>query len=92
MKTALIFDRDEIRPQLRYDLIYETVNSSVYNSGSTKRKFRAMFDDYEIETIRTKVIPMAKRFATKGVPESLTITTREYNVWKSFGRFCLIVG
>lgn len=92
MKTALIFDRDEIRPQLRYDLIYETVNRSVYNSGSTKRKFRAMFDDYEIETIRTKVIPMAKRFATKGVPESLTITTREYNVWKSFGRFCLIVG
>lgn len=92
MKTALIFDRDEIRPQLRYDLIYETVSRSVYSSGSTKRKFRAMFNDYEREIIRTKVIPMAKRFATKGVPESLTITTREYNVWKSFGRFCLIVG
>lgn len=92
MKTALIFDRDEIRPQLRYDLIYETVNRSVYNSGSTKRKFRSMFNDYERKIIETKVIPMAKKFATKGVPDTLTITTREYNVWKSFGRFCLIVG
>lgn len=92
MKTALIFDRDEIRPQLRYDLIYETVNRSVYTSGSTKRKFRAMFSDYERKIIETKVIPMAKKFATKGVPDTLTITTREYNVWKSFERFCLIVG
>lgn len=49
-----------------------------------------MFNDYERKIIETKIIPMAKKFATKGVPD--TITTREYNVWKSFERFCLIAG
>lgn len=91
MKTAFILDAKDIRLQLRYDLVYETVSRSVYNTGSCKRKLKKLFTEEEEHIINTKIIPKAKKWATKGVPDNITITTREFNVWKAFERFCAIL-
>lgn len=91
MKTAFILDEKDIKLQLRYDLIYETTQRSVYNTGSTKRKFRKMFHEWEQEIINNTIIPKAKKFATKGVPNNITMATKEFNLWKMFERFCALL-
>lgn len=91
MKTAFIMNRNDIQLQLRYNLIYEATERSAFNTGRAKRMLKEMFTEEEIKEIREKVIPKARRFAIRGVPENFTMTTREFNLWKLFERYCSVL-
>lgn len=92
MKTAFIMSRTDIGLQLRYQLVYETTSREVFKTGRAKRMMKQMFTEEERIIIHDTIIPKAKKWATKGVPENdITITTKEFNVWKAFERFCAIL-
>ena len=89
MKTLIVLEGAEVRLHLRYDLICEATQSSKYNTGSNKRKLRKAFTDIEIEVINTKIIPKAKKWCLKtGAPKEVMLTTKEFNLWKQFEKFC----
>lgn len=92
MKTAFIMNRTDVGLQLHYQLVYETTSREVFKTGRAKRMMKQMFTEEERIIIYDTIIPKAKKWATKGVPENdITITTKEFNVWKAFERFCAIL-
>lgn len=91
MKTALILTKLEVQTQLRYDLIYETTHRSIYKTGRAHRMLHNMFNEYEIKEINDKIIPKANKWYLKGIPDGTTITTREFNLWKLFERYCSLL-
>lgn len=88
MKTAFIMNRNDIHLQLRYNLIYEATERSAFNTGRAKRMLKEMFTEEEIKEIREKVIPKARRFALRGVPDKFIMPIRDFNLWKKFERYC----
>lgn len=89
MKTLIVLEGAEVRLHLRYDLICEMTQSSKYHTGSVKRKLWSLFTESEREIINKNIIPKAKRWSLKtGAPNEVTLTTKEFNLWKQFEKFC----
>ena len=90
MKTLIVLEGVEVRLHLRYDLICETTQSSYYRTGRVKRKLRSAFNSDERDIINKSIIPKAKRWCLiTGAPNEVTLTTREFNLWKQFEKFCV---
>lgn len=92
MKTAFIMSKTDIRLQLHYQLVYEATSRGVFKTGRAKRMLEQMFTEDERNIIHNTIIPKARKWSTKGVPDKdITITIREFNVWKAFERYCSIL-
>lgn len=52
MKTQFVFNREEIKLQIPYQLVCETFSSSYSNSGSFKRKLKEVFSVGDLEKIK----------------------------------------
>lgn len=87
-KIQLVFDKEEIKLQIPYQLVCETFSSSYSNSGSFKRKLKEVFSVGDLEKIK-KLVKFSKKWSlTKGVPDVYVCDVHDFNLWKKLEVFC----
>lgn len=88
MKTQFVFDKEEIKFQIPYQLVCETFSSSYSNSGSFKRKLKEVFSVGDLEKIK-KLVKFSKKWSLiKGVPDVYVCDVHDFNLWKKLEVFC----
>ena len=84
----LTFTSEEIHDKIPYAVICDVLHGHVM-TGSERRRFERMFseeDKEEIEKIKKKAY---KWRITTGVPDEVTMTLHEYNLWQMLAEFCI---
>ena len=73
--------------KLHYQLIAETTNRSVWNTGRRTRKMEMEFTKEERKDVET-IIQMSRRWASCGVPKEVCMDTKMLILWKRLVNFC----
>lgn len=91
MKIMMVFDHDEIKKEIPYDLICETHEGGRWNTFRRKRLWNDMFTEKEQKACG-RLFRQAKSWSlVKGAPESLMLTADTLLLWKKLGNFCAVI-
>ena len=88
MKLYLSFNSDEIREQIPYAIVAETMSRSVWNTGRRKRLMKIYFTESEITAIYRLHRIAYDWYLRKGVPDEVKITLDTYALWHKLASFC----
>ena len=91
MKTEsyVVLEHDEVNSVLNYRLIAECIGSVAWNSGKISREKDKTFTPSEISMIRNVYQKAHKWYLVTGVPNKVTMTLKEFNLWKKLEDFCV---
>ena len=88
MKLYISFNADEIRKEIPYAIVAETMSCSVWNTGRRRRLMKEQFTEAEIEaSYRLHRLAYAWYLRT-GVPEEIKMTLNTYHLWHKLANFC----
>ena len=88
-ETYVVLEHDEVNSVLNYRLIAECIGSSSWNSGKISREKDRNFTPSEISMIRNVYQKAHKWYLVTGVPNKVTMTLKEFNLWKKLEDFCV---
>lgn len=91
MKTEayVVLEHDEVNSVLNYRLIAECIGSVAWNSRKISREKDKTFTPSEISMIRNVYQKAHKWYLVTGVPNKVTMTLKEFNLWKKLEDFCV---
>lgn len=84
----LSFSREEIKEQIPYAIVAETMSSSKWNTGRRKRLMKEQFIEPEIDIIYRLGKQAHRWHLTTGVPEELKLTLHTFQMWTRLANFC----
>lgn len=87
-ETYIVMNSDEIRENIPYPVVAETMSCSRWNTGKRKRMMREQFTDTEIDAIYRMHKQARQWYLIKGVPEELRITPHILALWHKLASFC----
>ena len=88
-ETYVVLEHDEVNSVLNYRLIAECIGSSSWNSRKISREKDKAFTPSEISMIRNVYQKAHKWYLVTGVPNKVTMTLKEFNLWKKLEDFCI---
>lgn len=88
-ETHVILEHDEVHDVLQYQLIASCVGSSSWNSGKINREKEKTFSLSEIEMIKKIYKKAHTWYLITGVPNEVTMSLTEFNLWKKLKDFCV---
>ena len=88
-ETYVVLEHDEVSSVLNYRLIAECIGSSSWNSGKISREKDRNFTPSEISMIRNIYQKAHKWYLVTGVPNEVTMTLTEFNLWNKLKDFCV---
>lgn len=88
-ETYVTLERDEVSDVLSYRLIAECIGSSRWNSGKISMARDKTFTATETSMIRNIYQKAHKWYLVTGVPNEVTMTLTEFNLWKKLKEFCV---
>ena len=88
-ETYVVLEHDEVNSVLNYRLIAECIGSVAWNSGKISREKDKTFTPSEISMIRNVYQKTHKWYLVTGVPNKVTMTLKEFNLWKKLEDFCV---
>ena len=88
-ETYVVLERDAVSSILNYQLIAACIGSSSWNNGKISREKNRAFTPSEISLIRKVYQKAHKWYLVTGVPNEVTMTLTEFNLWKKLKDFCV---
>ena len=88
MKVYIGFNPDEIREQIPFSIVAETMSSSIWNTGRRKRLMKERFTPSEIEATYRLHKQAREWYLYKGVPSEISMTIKTYNLGQKLANFC----
>lgn len=88
MKLYISLNQDEIREQIPYAIVAETMSRSVWNTGRRKRLMKQCFTESEIDAIYRLHKQAHSWYCVKGVPEEVKMSVNTYYLWQKLANFC----
>ena len=88
MKLYISLNQDEIREQIPYAIVAETMSRSVWNTGRRKRLMKERFTEAEIEATYRLHRQAYDWYLRKGVPDEIKMTMSTYTLWHKLASFC----
>ena len=88
MKLYISFNADEIRKEIPYAIVAETMSGAKWNTGRRKRLMKELFTESEIEAIYRLHKQAYSWHLVKGVPEKINMTLNTYHLWHKLANFC----
>ena len=87
-RIMLVLTADEVREQIPYALICETMCGVRWDTGRRRRAWVATFTEEERKAC-SRLRNQAHRWhLTTGVPDEVTMSTSTYKLWGKLGEFC----
>ena len=84
----LTLSQEEIRQQIPYAIVAETMGGSRWSTGRRKRMWRQMFSEEERDKAR-KLYNLAHRwYLVTGAPEEIKMRPQTFVLWQKLGAFC----
>ena len=91
MKLYLSLNYDEIREQIPYAIVAETMSGAKWNTGRRKRLMKHHLTDAEIEATYRLHKQAYDWHLRKGVPDEIKMTFTTYTLWHRLANFCCIL-
>ena len=88
MKFYISLNHDEIREQIPYAIVAETMSGARWGTGKRKRLMKQYFTESEIEAIYRLHKQAYSWYCVKGVPEEAKMSVNTYNLWQKLANFC----
>jgi hypothetical protein len=88
MKLYISFNADEIRKEIPYSVVAETMSRAVWNTGKRRRLMKEQFTEAEIEACYRLHKQAYTWYLRTGVPEELKMTLDTYHLWHKLANFC----
>ena len=88
MKIYLEFEREEITNEIPYQLICETMGSSVWDTGKRKRLMSEFFTEAEKKRCSDLYKQAYSWALRKGVPDTVKMTPETFGLWHRLAAFC----
>jgi transposase len=88
MKLYLSFNSDEIREEIPYAIVAETMSGARWNTGRRKRLMKQHFTEAEIEATYRLHKQAYDWYLRKGVPDEIKMTMNTYHLWHKLANFC----
>ncbi len=88
MKLYISLTHDEIRQQIPYSVVAETIGGAKWNTGKRKRLMKQYFTESEIEAIYRLHKQAYSWYLVKGVPDEVKMTLNTYHLWHKLANFC----
>lgn len=88
MKLYISFNADEIRKEIPYSVVAETMSRAVWNTGKRRRLMKEQFTEAEIEACYRLHKQAYDWYLKKGVPEEVKMTLSTYHLWHKLANFC----
>lgn len=90
MITSMIkMTGEDIRNELQYPLICETMESSIWNTGHRRRTYSETFARSEQKKISEIKKQAHNWYLVKGAPDEITMSYDTYMLWNRLAEFCL---
>ena len=80
---------EDIRNELQYPLICETMESSIWNTGHRRRTYSETFTRSEQKKISEIKKQAHNWYLVKGAPDEITMSYDTYMLWNRLAEFCL---
>lgn len=91
MRLYISLDSEEIKEQIPYPVVAETMSCSVWNTGRRRRLMRKYFTEAEIEATYRLHKQAYDWYLRKGVPDEVKMTLDTYNLWHKLADFCCLL-
>ncbi len=91
MKLYISLDREEIRQQIPYAVVAETMSSARWNTGKRRRLMKKHFTEAEIEATYRLHKQAYSWYLVKGVPDEVKMTLATYQLWHKLANFCCML-
>lgn len=88
-ETHVILEHDEVNDILHYQLIASCIGSSSWNTGKINREKEKIFSPSELEMIKKIYNKAHKWYLITGVPNEISMSIEEFNLWKKLKDFCI---
>lgn len=88
MKLYISLNADEIRKEIPYSVVAETMSRAVWNTGRRKRLMKEQFTEAEIEASYRLHKQAYRWYLVTGVPEEIKMTLSTYHLWHKLAQFC----
>lgn len=88
-RLMFVFTADEIRTQIPYQLICETMGGAIWETGRRKRRWLAEFTESERKACSKLYAQAYKWYLRTGVPKEVTMEASTHALWKKLEAFCL---
>lgn len=88
MKLYISLNSEEIRNQIPYAIVAETMSGAKWNTGRRKRLMKECFTESEIEAIYRLHKQAYSWYLVKGLPEEIKMTLNTYHLWHKLANFC----
>lgn len=90
MITSMIkMTGEDIRNELQYPLICETMESSIWNTGHRRRTYSETFTRSEQKKISEIKKQAHNWYLVKGASDEITMSYDTYMLWNRLAEFCL---
>lgn len=84
----IVLTAEEIRESIAYQMICETMCSSVWQTGKRRRRWAAEFTEAERAACSKLKAQAYKWHLTTGVPDEVTMRLSTMALWKKLEAFC----
>ena len=88
-ETYIVFDADEIREHIPFQLVAETMSRAIWNTTRRKRLMKERFTEAEIEASYKMHRQAREWYLYKGVPDELRIRPHTLSLWWKLAEFCM---
>lgn len=88
VETYIIMNSDEIRDQIPFAVVCETMSGAYWNTGKRRRLMKQWFTETEIDAIYRLHKQARQWHLIKGVPDELRITPHILALWHKLAAFC----
>ena len=85
--TVVELTKEEVQEQLPYQLVTDTFAKHVSRHENTKTLYDNMFNEHEQHIIKN-IRQQAKRWAQKGIPDTITMPMETYRLWSKLTTYC----
>lgn len=85
------FTRDEVERLIPYRIVCETRESSVWDTMRRRRNWAAIFPESERNACKRLFSQAHTWYLVKGVPDTVTMSVKTYNLWQKLGVFCTLI-
>lgn len=88
-ETYIVFNADEIRKHIPFQLVAETMSREIWNTTRRKHRMKEEFTEAEIEATYKMHRQAREWYLYKGVPEELRLRPKTLQLWWKLAEFCM---
>lgn len=88
-ETYIVFNADEIREHIPFQLVAETMSRSIWDTGRRRRLMKEQFTEAEIDACYKMHRQAREWYLYKGVPEELKLRPKTLELWWKLAKFCM---